>query len=794
MQVSIVAGAGKWAFTFVEADEPPPPPPPPPSVAGAWKLAPEAGALWVGDAGNGQQWWANNETDVATRACLFDDVYGFHEDGMFHNDLGDATWLEGWQDASLGDGAACGTPVAPHNGMGEHGWSYDDVENTITLTGIGAYLGIAKAINGAELGADSDVPSSRTYKIESLEEERMQVSIVVGAGKWAFTFVKTDEAGPGNLEEFIAGTWKISTNYPSGVGSEPESFEWWNSMDHIDARACWLDDEYDLDGDGAFGYWLGEETWLEPWQGMDPEGCGAPVAPHDGMGQYSWSIDESGDFPQLILSGVGAYLGLPKVANGGDINDNNAVPDTRKYNILGATENLLLVSIETSGAHWTWTLERVQDEPENPDVVTFTKDDGADWLLPENQDRITDNVWITRGNSGHLFNIAVETSSNDTSPAGVMWNYGTTHQVMMDQVDDTSTYSNLKDIVNTELGGFNNITGETFSMYLVEDDLFFDVRFDSWSGGNAGGGFSYTRVRVEHEPPPQGPVTFTKPDGTDWEFPENQDRITDNVWITRDDTGWLFNAADEDYSGDISPSGTKWAYGTTDEASDTSYDYLSEVVFRALGSEGEDDDDDYSGGFQYIEGETFSLHLVEEDLYFDVTFHSWTCCGDTEEANGGGFSYTRVPYGYGPPSNNLLVNSSFEDSQPADGVGGTDWRHVAVGWEQIGGTWEHHIESSGAGVHNSDEPFEAFEGNKSLKVWNAGDDATLDYYQLMDAMEPGTMLRAGAHMISFPTDWIGTVDENNSGLNSGQVFIGFYDASGSLINGGVSESINGGDA
>ena len=24
------------------------------------------------------------------------------------------------------------------------------------------------------------------------------------------------------------------------------------------------------------------ETWLEPWQGSDPEACGAPVWPHDG--------------------------------------------------------------------------------------------------------------------------------------------------------------------------------------------------------------------------------------------------------------------------------------------------------------------------------------------------------------------------------------------------------------------------------------------------------------------------------------------------------------------------------
>ncbi|PLX21178.1 MAG: hypothetical protein C0599_08210, partial [Salinivirgaceae bacterium] len=30
------------------------------------------------------------------------------------------------------------------------------------------------------------------------------------------------------------------------------------------------------------------------------------------------------------------------------------------------------------------------------DPVSFTREANVDWTLPENQDRITDNVWITR--------------------------------------------------------------------------------------------------------------------------------------------------------------------------------------------------------------------------------------------------------------------------------------------------------------------------------------------------------------------------------------------------------------
>ena len=60
------------------------------------------------------------------------------------------------------------------------------------------------------------------------------------------------------------------------------SGDWWaNSADDVQIRACYFDDRYVFDEDG-FQNDQGEETWLEWWQGMDPEGCGAPVFPHDG--------------------------------------------------------------------------------------------------------------------------------------------------------------------------------------------------------------------------------------------------------------------------------------------------------------------------------------------------------------------------------------------------------------------------------------------------------------------------------------------------------------------------------
>jgi hypothetical protein len=123
------------------------------------------------------------------------------------------------------------------------------------------------------------------------------------------------------------------------------------------------------------------------------------------------------------------------------------------------------------------------------DTVVFTKPDSADWTLPENQDRITDNVWITRKNIQSLFNIAQEDGFSDTSnsPMGTLWAHTTTAAA------DPASYTNF---VAMHGGGPQSIIGDTVSLYLPQDELYFDVTFLSYSGGNTGGGFSYSRTSI----------------------------------------------------------------------------------------------------------------------------------------------------------------------------------------------------------------------------------------------------------------------------------------------------------
>lgn len=115
----------------------------------------------------------------------------------------------------------------------------------------------------------------------------------------------------------------------------------------------------------------------------------------------------------------------------------------------------------------------------------FSKPDFADWALPENQDRITDDVWITRKNTQGLFNIAQETGYVATSPAGTEWATG-------NAADHASL--TFQPWVQWAQNSPPATVGVDAVVHLIADDIYLDIRIDSWSALNSGGGFSYTRA------------------------------------------------------------------------------------------------------------------------------------------------------------------------------------------------------------------------------------------------------------------------------------------------------------
>ena len=64
-----------------------------------------------------------------------------------------------------------------------------------------------------------------------------------------------------------------------------------------------FDDEYIFHADGSFQNILGNETWLEGWQGVDADQCGVA---HDGLNPAMWEFNEATG--EVTLTGLGAYF------------------------------------------------------------------------------------------------------------------------------------------------------------------------------------------------------------------------------------------------------------------------------------------------------------------------------------------------------------------------------------------------------------------------------------------------------------------------------------------------------
>jgi hypothetical protein len=288
------------------------------------------------------------------------------------------------------------------------------------------------------------------------------------------------------------------------------------------------------------------------------------------------------------------------------------------------SEGVATISARYNDFTGTATVTVTKDQPP-VNVVYFEKPDWADPTLPENQDRITDTVWITRGDTLGLYNAYSEEGYYSYySPQDTEWASGPT------------SYHNVEDYKDWEtvMGACPSCyLNQIVSLHIIPDDRWFDVEFLSWTEDGYGGGFAYNRTEVS-PPGTFSGIYFSKPDYTDPFLPENQDWITDTVWITRNDSLGLFNAYSEAmYIYSISPANTEWALGTTDTNSFIEYTDWETAVGSCPSC--------------YL-NETISLHIISEDIWFDIVFTSWT-----EDGYGGGFAYYRLevnpPADYPPP-------------------------------------------------------------------------------------------------------------------------------------------------
>lgn len=270
--------------------------------------------------------------------------------------------------------------------------------------------------------------------------------------------------------------------------------------------------------------------------------------------------------------------------------------------------------------------------------VSFTKVSGTD--PNTNKDIIIPGeLEITRGNSGGIYNIAVEPNynSSNNSPENTFWN--------TQYVDaDNTSWSPLWDIQSRTYTDWRNavdgvddyVPPQYAGIYSVikwdngtDNPRYWLIKFTHWGvGGNNDYSFAYERYEIFSE------VYFERPD--------NQlnviDIISEGVHLKRNSNGGLFNAVVEDYSNNgSSPINTKWNSSFIDSRPGYSgWDDLSNLESRRYTSFIDALDANVGNN---IPGTDLVMWDMTTDLYYKINFDSWTQGGGP---NTGGFAYYRT--------------------------------------------------------------------------------------------------------------------------------------------------------
>lgn len=171
----------------------------------SWKLAPQAAALAVGPAAGSADWWSNNEEDINVRSCAFDDEFTFDNAGNYNYVTNGDVWAEAYMGVDP-PGCVDETTLSPNAaawGAGMHTFTVTeetaDAPAYVTVTGTGAFIGLAKAFNGGEYTVGPPTENgSVTYQVLSYvndgTNEIMVLTIDISEGQaggafWTFTLV-----------------------------------------------------------------------------------------------------------------------------------------------------------------------------------------------------------------------------------------------------------------------------------------------------------------------------------------------------------------------------------------------------------------------------------------------------------------------------------------------------------------------------------------------------------------------------------------------------------------------------
>ena len=278
--------------------------------------------------------------------------------------------------------------------------------------------------------------------------------------------------------------WKLSRNvaeeeYPLIVGPEDHSQIWWayGLNDPIGARPCLMEEEYIFNVDGSFTYdtkgyvFADYGIWNADVEGncVDETDSGSMINVDGvdisawGSGTHSFTYDASSG--ELTVTGLGAHVGLPKVATNGEVNTPQefVTYTVTKLETEGAIDKM---TVETyfDGGYWQFNLvsyDNPADEPDLPGApptaafdysvdartVTFTNNsvnaDSYDWDFGDGNSATDENPVHTYAEDGSYTVTLTATNSDGSTPvsANIIISTGATFSASVLHGDGDKTWT-----------------------------------------------------------------------------------------------------------------------------------------------------------------------------------------------------------------------------------------------------------------------------------------------------------------------------------------------------------------
>ncbi len=182
--------------------------------------------------------------------------------------------------------------------------------------------------------------------------------------------VLEDDVAPcpsGGLMEFLSDCnelgWTLAPEAGAYWVGPDDATTWWsNPADDVNVRFCAFDDEWIFKSDGVMVYDTKGDLWAEDYMGhnfecvTDDQLTGDPAV--WGPGTHTFLVSDD-PIPQLTVVGLGAFMGLPKATNDGELTTPTATQITYDVIEMGTDANGKFMTLEVNFGPGLWRFKYV---------------------------------------------------------------------------------------------------------------------------------------------------------------------------------------------------------------------------------------------------------------------------------------------------------------------------------------------------------------------------------------------------------------------------------------------------